>query len=330
MPRSVPAQLEEALSAAPAVAMATLISATGSTPKKAGAKMWVGPNGVLRGTVTIGGCVDSRVLDVAAQVLRDGRSQRITLDLGDEEAWEIGLTCGGSVEVLVERVARDDRTHETYRAATNDLDAGRPVVVSISLDDGTRRIRRPADDENAAALIASGVSQLQAVGEGPVFHEVLLPSRTVLIVGAGEVARSLVVLLHELGMFTVVIDAREHLTTAARFPQADDRRAGIPSEIVSSFPLTPSTAVVLVAHDYKYELPVLRTALRSDVGYVGMLGGKKRGSAIRDMLRDEGFTTEELGRIKSPIGLDIGARSTAEIALSIAAELVMVNSGQRA
>jgi xanthine dehydrogenase accessory factor len=104
----------------------------------------------------------------------------------------------------------------------------------------------------------------------------------------------------------------------------------MPSEIAEGLPATPSTYVVLVAHDYKYELPVLRHALRSNVGYVGMLGSRKRGATIKQMLAEEGFTDEELARLRTPIGLDIGARSTAEIALAVIGEIVAVREGRSA
>jgi xanthine dehydrogenase accessory factor len=275
---------------------------------------------VIHGTVTIGGCVDARVTEVAHHVIADGKSRRLGLDLGDEEAWEIGLTCGGSVEVLVERVVRDDETHAAYREAARTLADGRPVVVSVPADGGQRAIVR--DDSVLAAVMEGGVSRVVGEGRDRVFHELLQPARTIVIVGAGEVGRSLVVFLHELGMYTVVVDGREHLVSEGRFPLADERRAASPSDEIERIPLTPSTGIVLVAHDYKYEIPVLRRVLRSDVGYVGMLGGRKRGDAVRAMLGEEGFTAAELARLHSPIGLDLGAKTTAEIALSIAAELV--------
>jgi xanthine dehydrogenase accessory factor len=125
-------------------------------------------------------------------------------------------------------------------------------------------------------------------------------------------------------METVVLDARERFLTRERFPMAAVLHAGIPSELIAAMDLTPRTAVVLVAHDYKFEIPVLRIVLRSPVGYIGMLGGKRRGATIRAMLAAEGFNDAELARIHTPVGVDIGARSTSEIALSIAAELVAV------
>ena len=141
---------------------------------------------------------------------------------------------------------------------------------------------------------------------------------------------SLTRLARELEMRTIIVDGRERYATRERFPDADEIRVGMPSEIVASVHATARVAIVLVAHDYKYELPVLRVFLRSPVGYIGMLGSKKRGAAMRDMLRAEGYTDEELARVHTPIGLDLGGKAPVEVALSILAEIVAVRNGKRA
>jgi xanthine dehydrogenase accessory factor len=129
-------------------------------------------------------------------------------------------------------------------------------------------------------------------------------------------------------MRTVVVDGREQMATRSRFPTADEIHVGMPSEFAEQQPATKHTYVVLLAHDYKYELPVLREVLRSDAGYVGMLGSRRRGESVKSMLRDEGFTAGELSRLRTPIGLAIGAKSAAEIALAIASEIVAVREGR--
>jgi xanthine dehydrogenase accessory factor len=151
-----------------------------------------------------------------------------------------------------------------------------------------------------------------------------------MIIGAGQVAMSLTRFARELEMRTIVIDGRDRYATRDRFPDADEIRIGMPSEIVASLPATRHVSAVLVAHDYKYELPVLRQLLRAPVGYIGMLGSKKRGVAVRDLLREEGFTNDELARIHTPIGLDLGGKQSPEVALAIIAEIVAVRTGRRA
>jgi xanthine dehydrogenase accessory factor len=137
----------------------------------------------------------------------------------------------------------------------------------------------------------------------------------------------LVSLARSLGYRTVVVDGRPRLATRERFPDVDELLVGIPSELVRGIPLRPTTALVLVAHDYKYDLPVLRHALGSHAGYVGMLGSRRRGDAILRMLREEGVSEESLARIRVPIGLDLGGRTAPEIALAILAEIIASRYG---
>jgi xanthine dehydrogenase accessory factor len=335
------------------VAMATLVAAKGTTPKKEGAKMWVGEGGRILGSVTIGGCVDARVIEESERALAQGKRALLTMSLGDEEAWEIGLTCGGAVDVLVEPLdlaAAGDPAVQAYETARAELDHGRGVVVVVPLDavpgrlvvreDGSSAGTLGSVEIDAAArreastLLRSGQSAvrlLDATGTTSAtrgfFFERLGPPPTVIVHGATQVAMTLVPLAKAMGMRVVVVDGRERFATPERFPQADEIRIGMPSEIAASLPATPTTAIVLVAHDYKYELPVLRHALRSNAGYVGMLGNRKRGAAVKQLLAEEGFTETELARVHTPIGLNIGAASAAEIALSILAEIVATHHG---
>lgn len=326
-------------------AMATLVAAKGTTPKKAGSRMWVGADGAILGSVTIGGCVDARVVSEAESVLASGGVTLLDLSLGDEEAWEIGLTCGGRVEVVVERVdvrGAQSPIADAYDVARAEIQAGRTAVVVAPLTGESRRLvvgargilagslggaaLDAAAAEAASALLDGATSTVTEVSAGPTvvrcWFEVLRPAETVVIYGAGEIAMSLAVIARELGMRTVIVDGRPRYATRERFPQADEILVGMPSEIAERLAGGPTTYTVLVAHDYKYELPVLRRVLRGNGGYVGLLGSRKRGATIRGMLREEGFTDAELARIRTPIGLAIGARSAPEIALAIAAEIV--------
>jgi xanthine dehydrogenase accessory factor len=328
-------------------AMATLVSAKGSTPRSAGSKMWVDARGGVLGTVTIGGCVDARVIEAAARVLATGMPELLALSLGDDEAWEIGLTCGGSVEVLVERVSPGtaDPIAAAYRAAMECVERGEAAVIATALDgSGARRLvvdtgaTGSLGDAHVDAAIdalagACRGSALETIADGAggrrVYLERHAPPETVVIYGAGEVARALVPIVGELGMQTVLVDARERYATPERFPGVAAIHVGMASEITSTLALTPRTYAVLVVHDYKVELPVLGALLRSDLGYVGMLGSRRRGETIRQLLREDGLAPDEIARLRTPIGLDIGARTPAEIALAIAAELVAVREGKR-
>ena len=328
------------------VAVATLVNTHGTTPRKEGAKMVVGEGGSILGSVTIGGCVDAQVIEQAEDVLTSMRPRLLEMNLGDEEAWEIGLTCGGTIEVFVEPLALDraddvgtrfyDRVHAHARAGgrgaivTRLDDVGRKVLV---LDDGTTdgSLGEGFLDERfvaeARTAMAAGASRTLFLEGVRAFVEVVTPPALLLVVGAGHVAMPLTALARTLGYRTVVLDGRPRFATAERFPDVDELKIGIPSELVTSYPFIPSTALVLVAHDYKYDLPVLRHALATEVGYIGMLGSARRGAAILKLLREEGLSEESLARVRVPIGLDIGARSAPEIALAVLAEIQAVRTG---
>jgi xanthine dehydrogenase accessory factor len=271
--KSPPKLVAEFLEKHDAVAMVTLVGVRGTSSARVGSRMWIGPDGSAIGAVTIGGCVDVRAIELSGQVLTSGESQLVEMTLGDDEAQALGMTCGGVVELLVERIERDS--------------AG------------------------AQALIGG-----------------MAATRTLVIVGGSEVGVALAHIAKALDFRIVVVDGREHLANSERFPAADEIRCGIPSEIVADIGLGPNVALVLVSHEYKYDLPILRAALTSDVGYVGMLGGKKRRESMKEILRVDGMPEEALSRLRTPIGLDIKAQTPAEIAVSIAAQLVMDWSGR--
>jgi xanthine dehydrogenase accessory factor len=329
------------------VAMATLVGTRGTTPKKEGAKMWVGGGGRVLGSVTIGGCVDAQVIAESEAVLSSGAPRFLKMALGDEDAWEIGLSCGGTVEVLVERLelAPDAPVLSLYRRIATEVDQGRAACLVRQLEDPARAMLVLSDggsegslgDEGwdraaraqAAPLIArrtSRTGRLEAEGGAEVFFEVHAPRPHLVVVGAGHASMPLVELARTLGFRSTVVDARPRFATRERFPHADEVRVGIASEIVAQIPLVPSSAVVLTVHDYKVEVPVLREVLKSEVGYVGMLGNRRRGRAVLDMLREEGVAEEQLARVHVPIGLDIGAQTAAEIAMSVLAEVIAVRS----
>jgi xanthine dehydrogenase accessory factor len=352
------------------IALATLVSTRGTTPRKEGAKMVVDDRGSVLGSVTIGGCVDAQVIQESTGVLETMRPRLLELDLGDEEAWEIGLTCGGTIEVFVEPLALDRADDEAAhlwdrlrayasgggrgalvtrlgdsdagdadaRAAGDpDRTAGRtdrgPGGKLLVLDDGTTEgtLGNAAVDVELGAeardAMADGASRVVSRAGVRAFIDVVAPPALLLIVGAGHVAMPLTSLARVLGYRTVVIDGRPRFATPERFPDVDELRIGIPSDLVKDYRLVRSAALVLVAHDYKYDIPVLHHALGTDVGYIGMLGSSRRGATILSLLAEDGVSEDALSRVRVPIGLDIGARTAPEIALAVLAEIQQARGG---
>jgi len=295
--------------------MATLIGARGGSPRPLGAKMFVGEGGRLLGSVSIGGCVDARVVEHGERLLRDGRAERVTVVVDDVEAVELGLNCGAEFDLLIEPVRLDgaDPAVAAYESATRLSRAGRAAFVATRFANGA--IRR---DVHADAYQGASSDE---------FVERIAPADTLVLIGASDIAAALARFATTLGLRVVVIDGRERYATRERFASAQEVLVGMPSELARPH-LSAGAYVVLTTHDYKYELPVLREALRSPVRYVGMLAGRKRADGIRALLREDGLTPEQLARLHAPIGLDIGGREPEEIALSIAAQLIAVREGK--
>lgn len=298
------------------VAMATLIAARGGSPRPLGAKLFVGEGGRLLGSVSIGGCVDARVVEHGERLLRENRAERVTVVVDDAEAVELGLACGAEFDLLIEPISLNgaDSAIEAYRTAIGISRAGKEAFVITRIPAGGAPARMVSTEP-------FGVT-------GPdVFVERIAPADTLTIVGASDVGAALARLARGLGLRVVVVDGRERYATRDRFPTADEILVGMPSDLARPH-LKAGAYVVLVGHEYKYDLPVLREALRAPVRYVGMLAGRKRADAMRALLREEGLSAEEVGRLHSPIGIDIGGREPEEIALSIAAQLIAVREGK--
>ncbi|HSB09096.1 MAG TPA: XdhC/CoxI family protein [Blastocatellia bacterium] len=333
------------------VAMVTLVVTRGTSPKKEGAKMWVGEAGHLLGSVTIGGCVDARVIEASEEALASFEPRNLSMSLGEEDAWEGGFTCAGTIDIMIEPVDLanpEDRLRNLYRAVRGEVENGNCVAVATPLDRpasklvvfedgraagtlGTPELDREARDV-ALELIERRASRTVGLHStrpsSEVFFEVHGPAPTLIVFGAGHVSMPLVSLAKTLGLKTIVVDGRPRFATRERFPDADELLVGIPSEIARALVYTSSTFVVLAAHDYKYDIPVLKIVLNTEARYIGMLSSKRRGEAILKFLRESGVDPAALARVRAPTGLDIGAATAAEIALSILAEAVAVKANR--
>jgi xanthine dehydrogenase accessory factor len=323
--------------------MATLVATEGSSPRATGSRMWVDEDGNILGSVTIGGCVDARVIEASAKALEDDAPALLTMALGDEDAWAIGMTCAGTIEVLVEPVDPAGEVAVALGAARQEVEAGRPAVVVATLSGEPQRLvvtsrgvtgslggaaLDAAAAHEAASLLAGGSSGVREAGGVRLYFERHAPPLTLIVFGATQVAMPLVSMGRVMGLRTVVVDGRDRFATRDRFPDADELLVGMPSELAERMPLGRESLVVLLSHDYKYDLPVLRAVLESDAAYVGVLGSRRRGRALLDFLAGEGVSAGALGRVRIPVGLDIGGNTPEEIALSVLAEAVAVHHGR--
>ena len=318
------------------IALATVIQTWGSSPRRAGAKMALTPDGKITGSVS-GGCVEGAVFDTGVEVLKSNRPQLLHFGVADETAWEVGLACGGSIDIFVKpldtelfKPLRSVLVNEqpavlvTVVRGSNEL-LGREMLVR---DDGnvTGTI---SDELNVQVLnlaketLAGGESRRAMLNEAiEIFMEVILPPPTLIAVGGVHITIALMALAKTLGYRTVVVDPRRAFGNEERFPNVDQLIQKWPDEAFQQIPLTRSTAIAMLTHDPKLDDPALKVALPSSAFYVGALGSKTTQSKRRQRLLDEGLSEEQLNRLHGPIGLKIGAGTPEEIAMSIMAEIV--------
>jgi xanthine dehydrogenase accessory factor len=339
--------------------LATLVGMRGTSPRREGARMWVGESGSILGSVTIGGCVDAEVLHASADVLAAETPALITVEIADDDARAMGLSCAGSVDVLLRPVAleedRDDPLLAAWRKVSTHVDRGGRAVVAVPLpaddrtpveetnvlvllDDDTTHGSLGDADLDADALIQaagrlrrgeSGVASLHAGDRTvPVYFEVHGRGALLVVIGGSAIADPLTRMARLLGMYTIVIEGRERFAQPERYPDADEALTGLPSRLIEGMSFDSSSAIVLIAHDYKFDVPVLEKAVTTDAGYIGMLGSRKRTAGMAALLAERGMDAGSIARIRMPIGLDIGGQSAAGIALSILAEIVAVRAGR--
>lgn len=331
-----------------AAVMATLVATEGARPRLPGAKLLIGADGAAIGSVTLGGCVEARVAEAAQDVLEIGHARLIRVDVAAEDALDLGLSCAATLELLVEPVLPSDRSEgsllEVMAWASDQVGAGRTAAVVVRLngygerlgvlDDGTTRgsLGSPALDAEAVALartaLEAGASAVDLVPESDerLFIDVFAPPLRLCVFGAGPVTEPLLRFARDLQMQTVLVEARaERLGLPG---EADEVRIGSPGRIAGSLGIGARDAVVILSHDYKYELPVLEAVLGGEAGYVGMLGSRRRGKAVAAMLAERGMPHDAIARLRVPAGLDLGAEAPAEIALAILAEILALRKGR--
>lgn len=330
------------------IALAIVIQTWGSAPRGVGAKMALTPVGEIAGSVS-GGCVEGAVFEAGVQTLKSGRPQLLHFGVADETAWEVGLACGGTIEVFIELL--DVGLYDRLRAALMEERPAATVTVvrgpadllgrKIALVDGGEPwggLGGSLDEaavEAARAALAEGRSGTLTLASAaftaePVeaFVEVLLPSPRLVIVGGVHIAIALTAIARTLGYRTIVVDPRRAFGSEVRFPHADRLIQAWPEEAFAQISLTRSTAVVMLTHDPKLDDPALKAALPSPAFYVGALGSRSTQARRRKRLLEAGLTEAQLARLRGPIGLDIGAQTPEEIALAVMAEVIAVRNSR--
>ncbi len=320
------------------VAVATVVSAYGSAPRRVGAKMAIAEDGQFVGSVS-GGCVENDVVEHARQVLEDDRPRLVPYGISDELAFNVGLACGGQIEVFIQPFRRAFPTEKPVAFAYvirgeglgNGLLAWEFGKHRGSLGHGEALDEQVARD--AVSLLRRGRPGRLAYPEVPgggieVFVDTYPAPPTVVIFGGVHTGVALARLAKLLDFRVVVVDARGMWATEERFPEVDELHVAHAEEYLARHPLGSNAYVAVLSHDPKLDDPAIIGALKSPAPFVGAIGSPKTQAERRERLRRAGLAEEQVGRLHGPVGLDLGAQTPQEIALAILAQMVAVKNGR--
>ncbi|MFH9826645.1 XdhC family protein [Streptomyces bobili] len=336
-------------------AVATVVAVSGSAPRGPGAALAVDADGTVIGSVS-GGCVEGAVYELCAQALQDGEVVCERFGYSDEDAFAVGLTCGGVLDILVTPVPADGPDRKTFQTALSAAARGEAAALALVVrgpaellgrsltvhPDGSYEGRlgghvdldRAVVDETRSLLNAGRTGTFDIAQDGThcepgltLFVESSVPPPRMLVFGAIDFAAALVRMGKFLGYHVTVCDARPVFATRSRFPEADDIVVDWPHRYLRRTETDDRTVVCVLTHDARFDVPLLEAALRLPAAYIGAMGSRRTHEDRDRRLRDTGLTETELARLHSPIGLDLGARTPEETALSIAAEIVAARHG---
>ncbi|MER6996993.1 XdhC/CoxI family protein [Streptomyces sp. NPDC000410] len=331
-------------------ALATVVAVSQSAPRGPGAAMAVGPDDEVVGSVS-GGCVEAAVFELAKEVLADGEARLETFGYSDEDAFAVGLTCGGSITLLVRDVS--PRTDPSFGAVAGAVAAHRPVTVATVTDGPARRGAAlavwpdavggslgsegldTAVTADARGELAQGVTMLRHYGPDggrredavTVFLHSFAPPPRMLVFGAIDYAAAVARIGAFLGYRVTVCDARPVFATPRRFPEGVEVVVDWPHRYLRDTETDARTVICVLTHDPKFDVPLLEEALRRPAAYIGAMGSRRTHDDRAKRLREAGLGTPELTRLRSPVGLDLGARTPEEVAVSVAAEIVALRWG---
>jgi xanthine dehydrogenase accessory factor len=304
------------------IALARVVATRRSAPRPVGAKLIVSEHGELAGSVS-GGCVENEVVEAAREVLGGDEPRLLTFGISDDLALSVGLPCGGEIDVWV--AAPEPELLDALADVARDQ---RRAVSLVDLDNGTERLVLDGEEPSADDLIRAGHSKVVEIEGKRVFADVFGPPPRLLIYGAVDTADALCAAAGQLGWHTIVGDARSRFATPERLPHADEIIVAWPEETLERVGPDHATAIVVLTHDDKFDLPLLTRALESEAFYIGALGSRRNQERRRERLLDAGVDEAELERISGPAGLDVGAHSPAETAVSILGEIMAVRAGR--
>jgi xanthine dehydrogenase accessory factor len=316
------------------VALATVVGVEKSAPRPPGAKMAVNQRGEMLGAVS-GGCVEGAVMTIADGVLRGDPPQLLHFGIADDEAWDVGLPCGGEIDVWVQAY-EPGRFAEVARAGGRAAEvtiiegasAGTKMLVEA---DGTRSglLGAPELDDEAVRLATELLWAERSERRGSMFIDVVSPAPRLILFGAVDIASSLCTLARDAGWRPYVVDPRARFATSERFPDATQVIAAWPEEAFARLGgIDPATSIAVLTHDPKLDDAALLLALRSPARFVGAMGSRTAQASRRERLLAAGLSEEELSRLAAPLGLDLGAVTGEETALSILAEVVAARHGR--
>ena len=293
------------------VALATVVATRRSAPRPVGAKLAISERGELQGSVS-GGCVESDVAVQAAEVIAEGTPRLLTYGITDDMAWNVGLPCGGEIDVFVERFE-------------GELPESDEPAILVTVLEGERAGERRLLGPDA---VEPGPSRVLELNGETVFAEMLGPPPRVVVIGAIDTAEELCRAAKSLGWHTVVTDPRPALTTRERLPSPDELLVAWPDEALEQLAPDRDTAVVVLTHEERLDVPALTSALEAEAFYVGAIGSRRTQEKRRERLLEAGVAEEELERLSGPAGLDLGAQTPAETAVSILGEILAVRAGR--
>jgi len=307
--REILGELSSWTAAGEDIAIATVVETWGSSPRPLGSKMAVTRSGKMAGSVS-NGCIEGAVFEEAQKVLKTRAAKVAAFGVADDVAFEVGLACGGHIEVFVQPLG------PVHRRLMGKLERNEPATLRTDLVTGEAEL---VDGAPSGSELARR--------DGNSFVEPFRRPAHLVIIGAIHIAIPLHRLAKTMGYRVTVVDARAKFATKERFPEADELIVAWPDEAMAKLAIDNSTYVVILTHDPKFDLPALRSVLTKDPGYVGAIGSRKTNQNRFDKLRTEGFTEAQLARVHGPIGLDLGGRGAEETALGILAEITAVRFG---